>query len=168
MNKLKIVILASESESTNILYNSLNPEFLVIKVFIETHSFQRWRKFWVNRIKKIGVFHVIGQLSFLLIVVPVLKFFSRPRIIEIKEQYHLISLKIDESNINRMSDINSDNAIETIKSLCPEIIIINGTSILSDHLITEVGVPILNIHAGITPLYRGVHGAYWALIQKKT
>jgi methionyl-tRNA formyltransferase len=28
-----------------------------------------------------------------------------------------------------------------------------------------VGAPFINLHAGITPLYRGVHGGYWALAE---
>jgi len=166
MKKLKILVLASESESTNILYNSLNSEFQIIKVIIETHSFHRWGKYWLNRIKKIGIFHVFGQILFLLMIAPIIKSFSKQQIIRIKGRYHLNSLKIEESKINRVHDINSNYVIETIKSSEPDIVIINGTSILSDHLIKSAGVPIINIHAGITPLYRGVHGAYWALTQK--
>jgi methionyl-tRNA formyltransferase len=28
-----------------------------------------------------------------------------------------------------------------------------------------VNAPFLNLHAGITPRYRGVHGGYWALVE---
>ena len=41
---------------------------------------------------------------------------------------------------------------------------INGTRILSAKTIAAIGRPILNTHVGMTPRYRGVHGAYWALV----
>ena len=28
---------------------------------------------------------------------------------------------------------------------------------------SAIDVPVINIHAGVTPRYRGVHGGYWAL-----
>ena len=30
-------------------------------------------------------------------------------------------------------------------------------------VVDRVDAPFVNVHAGITPLYRGVHGGYWAL-----
>jgi folate-dependent phosphoribosylglycinamide formyltransferase PurN len=56
--------------------------------------------------------------------------------------------------------------VRLIQTLNPRLIVINGTSILSHDLIDALSVPIINIHAGITPEYRGVHGAYWALVQQ--
>jgi len=42
-------------------------------------------------------------------------------------------------------------------------VIIHGTRILSAELLNSVTCRFINIHAGITPKYRGVHGGYWAL-----
>ena len=30
----------------------------------------------------------------------------------------------------------------------------------------SLGCPVVNVHAGITPRYRGVHGGYWALAER--
>ena len=32
-------------------------------------------------------------------------------------------------------------------------------------MLASAGCPVLNMHAGITPRYRGVHGGYWALAE---
>ncbi len=40
---------------------------------------------------------------------------------------------------------------------------INGTRILSQRLLESTSATLINMHAGITPRYRGVHGGYWAL-----
>ena len=39
----------------------------------------------------------------------------------------------------------------------------NGTRILSKELLSKISVPIINIHVGITPKYRGIHGGFWAI-----
>jgi len=41
--------------------------------------------------------------------------------------------------------------------------VVNGTRIISKKVLSSVACPFLNTHAGITPLYRGVHGGFWAL-----
>mgnify|MGYP003330073050 CR=1 FL=1 len=46
----------------------------------------------------------------------------------------------------------------------PDVIIVNGTSILSQSVLDSCNALFLNTHCGITPKYRGVHGAYWALV----
>jgi len=42
---------------------------------------------------------------------------------------------------------------------------VNGTRIISDDVLKCVNAVFINVHVGITPLYRGVHGAYWALVE---
>ena len=33
-------------------------------------------------------------------------------------------------------------------------------------MLQSLGCPVVNMHAGITPRYRGVHGGYWALAER--
>ena len=42
-------------------------------------------------------------------------------------------------------------------------VFVNGTRILTEETIQKINKPIVNIHVGITPAYRGMHGGYWAL-----
>jgi folate-dependent phosphoribosylglycinamide formyltransferase PurN len=43
---------------------------------------------------------------------------------------------------------------------------VNGTRIISKEVLNCVDAVFINMHAGITPKYRGAHGAYWALYNK--
>jgi folate-dependent phosphoribosylglycinamide formyltransferase PurN len=52
-----------------------------------------------------------------------------------------------------------------LRGLGPAVVVVNGTRIISDAILREVPCPFVNIHAGITPGYRGVHGGYWALAE---
>jgi len=38
--------------------------------------------------------------------------------------------------------------------------------ISSKEILNNINCLVINVHAGITPIYRGVHGAYWALANK--
>ena len=41
---------------------------------------------------------------------------------------------------------------------------VSGTRIVGNKTLGIKSAKFINIHAGITPDYRGVHGAYWALV----
>jgi methionyl-tRNA formyltransferase len=49
--------------------------------------------------------------------------------------------------------------------LKPDLILVIGTRIISQKVLDAEDCPFVNMHTGITPLYRGVHGAYWALVE---
>src|SRR5690606_27120474 len=48
----------------------------------------------------------------------------------------------------------------------PDVVIVNGTSIISAKVLECTKAIFINTHVGITPQYRGVHGGYWALRKK--
>lgn len=45
----------------------------------------------------------------------------------------------------------------------PDIVLVNGTRIISSKVLGSTNAVFINMHTGITPKYRGVHGGYWAL-----
>jgi len=65
-----------------------------------------------------------------------------------------------------VSSVNDPAFLEAVKSVQPDLILVNGTRIISAKALNEIKCPVINVHVGITPLYRGVHGAYWALANK--
>ena len=65
--------------------------------------------------------------------------------------------------VYRVSSANSAEAIALLRSLRPEVIVVNGTCILKRRVLKSLDCPFINTHLGITPAYRGVHGGYWAL-----
>jgi len=67
--------------------------------------------------------------------------------------------------ITHVDSVNSEAFVQRIREAEPDIIVVNGTRIIAKHILEQLTCPIINVHVGITPLYRGVHGAYWALTQ---
>ena len=59
--------------------------------------------------------------------------------------------------------MNSQKSIDTIKKISPDVILVIGTRIIHSKVLESSSAFFINTHVGITPQYRGVHGAYWAL-----
>ena len=157
-----ILLLAGKSYSTPIVYNSLREQFEVAAVILEDRVPRA--EFLRRRAKKLGFATVAGQTLFRTLLVPYLRASAKQRIEQILAVHNLSTSPIPLDKINRVSSANSDECIATLKRIQPAAVVVNGTRILSNEVLQSISAPFLNIHAGVTPLYRGVHGAYWALV----
>ncbi|MCS6823303.1 MAG: formyl transferase [Cytophagaceae bacterium] len=161
---MRTIILGIKNDSTTTaLYNRLKQKANIVQVFLEDKEPILF--FLKRRVKKLGVLHVASQILFKLIAVPFLKLISKKRTIELQTRFRFDYAPIPQSLTFFCKNINDPHTIANIQSLSPELILVNGTRILSKTFLNSFQCPIINSHAGITPLYRGVHGAYWALTQ---
>lgn len=163
-NNKKILMLASRGQSTDILYQVLNREYEVIQVILEEHESKK--VFLKRRIRKLGLMQVAGQVLFQMLIVPLLRAMSSSTTDEILAKSGLSETAIPIEMIREVSSINNPEVAELIASTQPDVIIVNGTRIISKRILSTIKCPVINMHAGITPKYRGVHGAYWALVNK--
>ena len=164
MEKHKIVLIGGKGKSTNAVFHYLDSNFGLYKTIIEKN--ENRIIFLRRRVKKLGIKAVIGQLLFQSLVTPILIISSRQRRQKIIDSYNLRFDKIPENKFLNVKSINSISTIAMLKELKPDLIIVNGTRIISNKVINSVDCRLINIHAGITPKYRGVHGAYWAMVNK--
>ncbi|MCD1116963.1 formyl transferase [Chryseobacterium turcicum] len=162
MKDKKIILLGGYGQSTSIVFNALNEKFNVVTAIIEDK--EPLKIFLKRRIKRLGFTTVFGQICFQLIIPKTLHFLSKNRNEEILKSNNLITDEIPSHKIKKTTSINSKSSIELIKSLNPDLIIVNGTRIISKKVLQSVNCKFINTHAGITPMYRGVHGTYWALV----
>lgn len=157
----RIVILAGKGDSTNIVYNYLKNYFHIEAVVFEKGISKT--KFLKKRINKLGISKVIGQVLFQLLIVKWLDLNSKERKKEILEQYQLDTSAPPVEKCIYIDSVNAQSTIEILKKLNPELIVVNGTRIISAAVLNSIPVKFVNTHAGITPKYRNVHGAYWAI-----
>ncbi|MEN8880394.1 MAG: formyl transferase [Polaribacter sp.] len=159
----KILIVGTNGKSTRILYNKLKEKYDV-SVIIEDKISKK--QFYKYRLKKIGLIKVIGQIVFSIYT----KFYlEKKSFLKVKTLYNLYNLNDQIIPVNRVSyvkSINSDLAREFIENNSSIYIIVSGTRIIGKKILSIKNKKFINIHAGITPRYRGVHGAYWALVNK--
>jgi folate-dependent phosphoribosylglycinamide formyltransferase PurN len=157
----RIVLLAGKWDTTPIVYHFLQQHFHVDKAIIEEGVPRK--EFLKKRVKKLGLVNVAGQVLFQLIVAKPLSKISKKRIGEIKNEYNLDGSPIPNQSIIEVGSINAAESLDHLKNIKPDLVIVHGTRIISKKILQGVNATFINIHAGITPRYRGSHGAYWAL-----
>jgi methionyl-tRNA formyltransferase len=157
----RVVIIAGPGEPTHIVYHALHQAIGVQRIIIEepVGAKQLLRR----RIEKLGLPTVTGQVLFKVLIEKALKLRSQSRLQQIKAEAHLNDSPIPSSEVIHVPSINSPEAIAELQALNPDVVVVQGTRIISKKVLQSVSCPFINTHAGITPRYRGVHGGYWAL-----
>ena len=155
----RLLMLAGDGDSTHIVANELRKCFGDFPLIIE-----KKRSGWQTahrRARKLGYGTVAGQMLFVA-ASKWLHLRSRDRIEAIKRESGLDSTPVT-SNVIRVESANCDESIARLKAADPELVVVNGTRILTRKVLGSVSGRFLNMHAGITPAFRGCHGAYWAI-----
>ncbi|WP_430534862.1 formyl transferase [Listeria rocourtiae] len=161
---MKIMMLAGEKSSSHAVYQKINIGFPISTVVMEAPLSKKGMI--KRRIKRLGIGTVIGQVLFQLLCLPFLKKEARERIQQIIKKEDIDETDIPASKIQRVQSVNDENTIAVIQAEAPDLIIVCGTRIISKQVLESTKAPFINIHAGITPYYRGSHGGYWALVQQ--
>lgn len=155
--------MARAGDSTWILYNALSK-------FHDTHILLECppsaSTLIRSRMRRLGPWRVFGQLLFQLLAVPIISMASVGRRQEIIREFCVSVAAPPPGKLSVIPSVNHPESWEAMRLLSPDVIVINGTRILSKSSLQAYSVPVLNTHVGITPRYRGVHGAYWALANK--
>ena len=166
MTRRDIVLLGGDVASTRIVYHALRKELPIAAAIVEDRVPRR--QFLLRRVRKLGCRKTLGQLLFRSLAMPALTLVARNRVREICRTFALDHVPIDAEKLIRVPSVNSPEAIAALQRLQPAIVVVNGTRIISRRTLTAVTARFINMHAGITPLYRGVHGAYWALVERNS
>jgi methionyl-tRNA formyltransferase len=154
-------MLATDSSSTWMVFRRLRAKLGVDRVVIEEPiSAVTLLK---ARARRLGWWAAAGQVAFRLGVMPVVERLGRRRQQEIVEEHGLDATPADESRIARVPSINHPSAVAALRALAPRVVVVTGSRIIRQEVLEAIPATFLNMHAGITPRYRGVHGAYWAL-----
>ena len=157
----KIVMLCSDCFSTVTLYNYINRSYTIEKVITEEPM--RGMALAKRRMRKLGFFKVAGQIMFSLLIVPLIRIFSKKRIKQLLGEYRFEITPVPADKKIHFSSVNDEGCIALLQQLQPDVVIVNGTRIISQKVLACTKAVFINMHTGITPKYRGVHGGYWAM-----
>jgi folate-dependent phosphoribosylglycinamide formyltransferase PurN len=144
------------------LVHELQRQFQSVHVVIENK--EPASTFIRRRIRKLGLSQTMGQIAF--------AFYGKlaaVRAHSIVESYIRNSgfdkRPLTNDQFTSVESVNDGAVQEIIASLQPDVIVVSGTRIIHKRLLEATSARFINAHYGITPTYRGVHGAYWALAQ---
>jgi folate-dependent phosphoribosylglycinamide formyltransferase PurN len=158
-----IIMLAGENITSWIVYNRLVQEFGPFPILVESTTPRR--VLIRNRLRKLGLRRTLSQIAFISLVRPFLEWESRRQRTVICQSKGLETVRPAGQHIIAIDSVNSPDCRERLRQLKPRIVIVNGTRIIKPEVLGATSATFLNIHQGITPQYRGAHGAYWALYQ---
>lgn len=158
-----VVLLGGRSPSTRVIYNHLRARVHVERVVLESRPsrFHLLRR----RAARLGLARATGQAFFRAFVFPALQISAASRIRELKKNLQLNDDAIPAEQIVSVASVNDADVIKLINELEPAAVVVCGTRVIAPEMLKALHVPMVNIHSGVTPRYRGVHGAYWALVQ---
>ena len=160
MTDCSIVILARRSDTSYLLINHLAERFNVAQVVFEA---PRTRKILGYRLRTLGWRTVLGQLAFLVWDRLYIRPRSRPRIRQLLAGR---DLRPPDGRLPTL-DVPSVNGAEVtalLQQCQPRVVVVSGTGIIARRVLA-LAPTFINIHCGITPRYRGVHGGFWAIYE---
>lgn len=157
----RILLLAQDSDLTRVFYNRLSRDIEIDAILLENRV--STAVILRRRLRRLGPRTVAGQLAFQLLVQRPLAWLSRERIRRILNEAGAAPRPLPAAKAEHVRSFNSDEGRAAIAAARPDIVLVHGTRILSPRTIDAAGAPLINVHAGVTPFYRGVHGGYWAL-----
>lgn len=161
MQVKKIVFLASDTESSRWVYNALKDVLPISHAIIEQPVSKA--QLLKRRMKKISPIKVMGQVLFSLLAVPYLSWKAKKRKVDLINKYQLDDSPFNSASSSHVTSVNDDDCRQNLQKLKPDIVLVNGTRIISKKTLQCVTATFINMHVGITPWYRGAHGGYWAL-----
>lgn len=160
---MKIAMLLGKGSSSAILANAVRAWYPDAELLLVLERSASKRAMLRYRWRRLGTSVLIGQLLFQSAIVPFIRLRSKKRISHILSEYGLNSCPKILDGALEVPSINDRQASEILRSFSPDVVLVNGTRIIKPNVLTCVDAAFINTHVGITPMYRGVHGGYWAL-----
>ena len=157
----RVVLLAGPGDSTDIVANFLASRVPDLVVVVEDPpSRLRMAR---RRARRVGWIAVAGQLLFVGVLQPMLRRRGSRRRAAILGMAPVGVTPAPPRH--RVPSVNDEVTVALLVSLGPTLVVVHGTRIIASRVLESLGCPAVNMHAGITPRYRGVHGGYWALAE---
>ncbi len=154
---MKVAFLCSDEISNQIFLKTFKNYNLELLVYVEKNNSNKKK---LIKKKLIGL-SLLGKLFFPMDVLS-LVLYKKNINKYLKKNLELVSDFFLQEDILLTNNINSLEVYENICNFKPDLIIVRGTSIIKKPLINYDIKHFLNIHGGIVPNYRNVHGLFWS------
>lgn len=155
-----IVVVTAGGPHVWAIVNAIRDRLGPVTVVLEAPE-SKWRLL-ARRARKLGWVSVAGQLG-TMVFTRLRKLILSGRETRVFSAQGMKVEPVADQEIVRIGSANSPELIEAVRSLQAQVVLLAGCRLLSQRTLDGIDCPVLNYHAGITPQYRGMNGAYWAL-----
>ncbi len=156
---MSVCILANDDPQSRAMIAGIAKDHSISAIIFEKKPKGSMLKTLKFRIRRLGYKKVIGQL---LLLVYEKMFLSKRSLSAIQDSLGSFGPIPTSIPTYTVKSVNSDRTLELLELHQPQICVITGTSIIKPVVLDKCSL-FLNIHCGITPAYRGVHGGFWAI-----
>lgn len=118
-----------------------------------------------RRARRLGWITAIGQLG-TMIAARLLRPLASRRIDALLKANGLSAAIAPNVQIHDVASINDPATLALVAELKPVAILLVSTRLMSRAALAAMPCPVINLHAGINPQYRGQMGGYWSLAEE--
>lgn len=115
-----------------------------------------------RRAGRLGWITAFGQLG-TMIAARLLRRLADRRVAELLAEHGLDRTLPETVPIHPVTSINAPETKALVEQLKPGAILLVSTRLMSARQLAAMPCPVINLHAGINPNYRGQMGGYWSL-----
>ena len=155
-----VILMTAGGANPRLVINALAPMFpnlTVIEEQPEPKSVLLRR-----RAKKLGWIAAFGQLA-TMVVSRLGKNAVRRRSEAIISAHGFSDAANPQTAVIHVPSLNDPACHDAVARLQPKAVLTVSCRLLSRQTLTAISCPVINLHAGINPAYRGQMGGYWAL-----
>jgi hypothetical protein len=115
-----------------------------------------------RRAKRLGWVNAVGQLG-TMVAARLLRRLADRRVAELLSLHGLDRVLPETVPIHPVTSINAPETKSLVDEIRPGAILLVSTRLMSSRQLASMPCPVINLHAGINPGYRGQMGGYWSL-----
>ena len=158
-----VMVLTAGGPNPAIVINALAGPFPNLQVVIEQPE-GKWA-ITRRRAARLGWAMALGQLA-TMIAARLLRPLARRRIAAILAPAGLSPVMSPSVPVHHVASINDDRTLALVTQFKPSAILLVSTRLMSAATLAAMPCPVINLHAGINPQYRGQMGGYWSLVEE--
>ncbi len=158
-----VMIMTAGGANPAIVINALAKRFPKLQIVVEQPE-PKWA-ITQRRAARLGWIQALGQLA-TMIAARLLRSLAKRRIASILASAGLSPVIPPEVPVHHVASINDDRTRALVAELKPAAILLVSTRLMSSAALAAMPCPVINLHAGINPQYRGQMGGYWSLVEE--
>jgi len=158
-----VMVMTAGGTNPALVINALAKRFPNLRVVIEQPE-SKWA-ITQRRAARLGWVQALGQLA-TMVAARLLRPLARRRIASILASAGVSPVIPPEVPLHQVASINDDETRALVTQFKPSAILLVSTRLMSAATLAAMPCPVINLHAGINPQYRGQMGGYWSLVEE--